>query len=137
MQLQVRTQHNFSAESKAVSSKLYAGALMKDSWQDVQTDAQSPKLMHASADSLLTYHPRAMATSKGITLYTSGTPNGWKASILVEELQIAYKVHAISLSKNEQKEEWFLKINPTGRIPAIGVLLMTESSASMNCILIC
>ncbi len=109
---------------------------MKDSWQDVQTDAQSPKLRHASADPLSTYHPRAMATSKGITLYTSGTPNGWKASILVEELQIPYKVHAISLSKNEQKEEWFLKINPNGRIPAIGELLMMENSASMSCILI-
>ncbi len=77
-----------------------------------------------------------MATGKGITLYTSGTPNGWKASILVEELQTPYKVHAISLSKNEQKEEWFLKINPNGRIPAIGELLMMENSASMSCILI-
>lgn len=60
-----------------------------------------------------------MGSDKGITLYTSGTPNGWKASILIEELQIPYKVHAISLSKLEQKEDWFLKINPNGRIPAI------------------
>ncbi len=93
--------------------------------------------MHASADSLSTYHPGAMATSKGITLYTSGTPNGWKASILVEELQIPYKVHAISLSKNEQKEEWFLKINPNGRIPAMGEPSLAEKSASMSYILIC
>ena len=62
----------------------------------------------------------SMGSDKGITLYTSGTPNGWKASILIEELQIPYKVHAISLSKLEQKEDWFLKINPNGRIPAIG-----------------
>lgn len=74
-----------------------------------------------------------MATGEGITLYTSGTPNGWKASILVEELQIPYKVHAISLSKSEQKEDWFLKINPNGRIPAIGKPLLTEDSASMSC----
>ena len=65
-----------------------------------------------------------MATDKGITLYTSGTPNGWKASILLEELQIPYKVHAISLSKMEQKEDWFVKINPNGRIPALGALLL-------------
>lgn len=65
-----------------------------------------------------------MATDKGITLYTSGTPNGWKASILLEELQIPYKIHAISLSKMEQKEDWFLKINPNGRIPALGALLL-------------
>ena len=82
--------------------------------------------MPAFADSVLVYHSRAMATSKGITLYTSGTPNGWKASILVEELQTPYQVHAISLSKNEQKEEWFLKINPNGRIPAIGEPLITR-----------
>ena len=59
---------------------------------------------------------------KGVTLYTAGTPNGWKASIVLEELEIPYKVHTINMSKNEQKEEWFLKINPNGRIPAIGEL---------------
>ena len=61
-----------------------------------------------------------MSQGKGVTLYTAGTPNGWKASIIIEELKIPCKVHSISLSKNEQKEEWFLKINPNGRIPAIG-----------------
>ena len=54
-----------------------------------------------------------------IDLYTSPTPNGWKASVTLEELQIAYETHAIDLSKNIQKEEWFLKINPNGRIPVI------------------
>ena len=44
----------------------------------------------------------------------------WKANIICEELGIDYKVHPISLSKNEQKQDWFLKINPNGRIPAIG-----------------
>lgn len=61
-----------------------------------------------------------MSEVKGITLYTAGTPNGWKASILIEELGIKCNVHPISLSKNEQKEDWFLKINPNARIPAIG-----------------
>ncbi|KAI9348491.1 glutathione S-transferase [Obelidium mucronatum] len=58
-----------------------------------------------------------------ITLYTVGTPNGHKVSIALEELKIKYsldyKVVPISFAKNEQKEEWFLKINPNGRIPAI------------------
>ncbi|KAJ3023113.1 hypothetical protein HKX48_004229 [Thoreauomyces humboldtii] len=54
-----------------------------------------------------------------ITLYTVNTPNGQKASIALEELGIKYKAQAISFSKNEQKEEWFLKVNPNGRIPAI------------------
>lgn len=51
----------------------------------------------------------------------------WKASIILEELGIDYNLHPISLSKNEQKEEWFLKINPNGRIPAIGKSLMPVS----------
>ncbi|KAL9052770.1 MAG: hypothetical protein Q9162_005190 [Coniocarpon cinnabarinum] len=54
-----------------------------------------------------------------IDLYTSGTPNGQKASCLLHELNLPYNLHAISLSKNEQKEPEFLAINPNGRIPAI------------------
>jgi GST-like protein len=54
-----------------------------------------------------------------IDLYTSPTPNGWKASITLEELEIPYEVKPIRLDKLEQKEEWFLKLNPNGRIPAI------------------
>ncbi|KAK0735441.1 thioredoxin-like protein [Apiosordaria backusii] len=54
-----------------------------------------------------------------IHLYTVGTPNGIKVSILLEELGLPYKVTPISFSKNEQKEPWFLEINPNGRIPAL------------------
>jgi GSH-dependent disulfide-bond oxidoreductase len=54
-----------------------------------------------------------------IELLTSPTPNGWKASIALEEMELPYTVRPIDLGKNEQKEEWFLKINPNGRIPAI------------------
>ncbi len=54
-----------------------------------------------------------------IDLYTSSTPNGWKASITLEELDLSYEVHAIDLGKQEQKTPAFLKINPHGRIPAI------------------
>jgi GST-like protein len=54
-----------------------------------------------------------------ITLYTAATPNGIKVSIALEELGLDYDVKSISLSKLEQKEDWFLQINPNGRIPAI------------------
>ena len=54
-----------------------------------------------------------------IELYTSPTPNGWKASITLEELELPYEVTPIRLDKLEQKEEWFLRINPNGRIPVI------------------
>src|ERR1044072_9168010 len=55
----------------------------------------------------------------GIELFTAATPNGWKVSVALEELGLPYTVRPISLGKLEQKEEWFLKINPNGRIPAI------------------
>ncbi len=54
-----------------------------------------------------------------ITLYTAATPNGWKVSIALEELGLPYEVRPISLSKAEQKEPWFLELNPNGRIPVI------------------
>jgi glutathione S-transferase len=54
-----------------------------------------------------------------IELFTAATPNGWKVSIALEELGLPYTVRALSLGKLEQKEDWFLAINPNGRIPAI------------------
>ena len=54
-----------------------------------------------------------------ITLYTASTPNGWKASITLEELGLDYTVRPIDLTKGQQKEDWFVAICPNGRIPAI------------------
>lgn len=54
-----------------------------------------------------------------IELYTASTPNGWKASVTLEELDIVYNVHDINLSTEVQKEPWFLELNPNGRIPVI------------------
>jgi len=54
-----------------------------------------------------------------IELYTAATPNGWKVSIALEELGLPYTVRPIALSRGEQKEEWYLKLNPNGRIPTI------------------
>ncbi|MBW2281328.1 MAG: glutathione S-transferase N-terminal domain-containing protein [Deltaproteobacteria bacterium] len=54
-----------------------------------------------------------------IDLYTAATPNGWKVSIMLEEVGLPYEVKQIHLDKLEQKEDWFLRINPNGRIPAI------------------
>jgi len=61
--------------------------------------------------------------SNPILLHTASTPNGYKVSILLEELKAAYglqyDVHTLSFKDNEQKSPEFLKINPNGRIPAI------------------
>ena len=54
-----------------------------------------------------------------IELYTSPTPNGYKTSVALEELEIPYNVHAIDLQKGDQKTPEFLKLNPNGRIPVI------------------
>ena len=54
-----------------------------------------------------------------IDLYTAATPNGWKVSIALEELELPYSLHTIDLSSGEQKKPWFTAINPNGRIPAI------------------
>ncbi|KAG8408154.1 hypothetical protein J3459_018116 [Metarhizium acridum] len=60
-----------------------------------------------------------MATKTDIVLYTASTPNGIKASIALEELGLQYQVYAIKMMENEQKQPWFLDINPNGRIPAL------------------
>jgi glutathione S-transferase len=54
-----------------------------------------------------------------IDLYTAPTPNGHKASIALEELELPYEVHAIDLMAGAQKDPEYLKINPNGRIPTI------------------
>jgi glutathione S-transferase len=71
-----------------------------------------------------------------IELFTAATPNGWKASITLEELGLPYKVRRIDFDKKEQKEPWYLKINPNGRIPTIvdhgnGGFAVFESGALM------
>lgn len=54
-----------------------------------------------------------------IDLYTAPTPNGHKISVALEEFALPYEVHPIDLRAEEQKEPWFLELNPNGRIPAI------------------
>ena len=54
-----------------------------------------------------------------IDLYTADTPNGWKVSIALEETSLPYQVKQIRLDELEQKEAWYLAINPNGRIPTI------------------
>jgi len=54
-----------------------------------------------------------------IELYTWGTPNGRKVSVMLEECALAYNVHKINIGKDEQFAPEFLKLNPNGKIPAI------------------
>ena len=54
-----------------------------------------------------------------IDFYTAPTPNGWKVAIALEEMELAYTPHVLNLSERTQHEEWFLAMNPNGRIPVI------------------
>ena len=54
-----------------------------------------------------------------IELYTWGTPNGRKVSIMLEECGLPYRLHKIDIGKGEQFAPEYLAINPNGKIPAI------------------
>lgn len=71
-----------------------------------------------------------------IELYTASTPNGWKASVALEEMGFNYRVFPTNLMKGEQKLPDFLAMNPNGRIPVIrdpdeDNLVVFESGAIM------
>ena len=54
-----------------------------------------------------------------IQLYTWGTPNGKKVSVMLEEVGLPYEVHPISLQKGDQFAPEYLAINPNNKIPSI------------------
>ncbi|XWN34141.1 MAG: glutathione S-transferase family protein [Devosia sp.] len=54
-----------------------------------------------------------------IDLYTWGTPNGKKVSIMLEEVGLDYTVHPINITKDEQFAPHFLAVSPNNKIPAI------------------
>ena len=54
-----------------------------------------------------------------IQLYTWATPNGKKVSIMLEEVGLAYEVHAVNLGEGEQHKPEYLAINPNNKIPSI------------------
>jgi GST-like protein len=54
-----------------------------------------------------------------IQLYTWGTPNGKKVSIMLEEVGLPYEVHPIDITKDEQFSPEFLAVAPNNKIPAI------------------
>ncbi|CUH65635.1 Disulfide-bond oxidoreductase YfcG [Thalassovita gelatinovora] len=57
--------------------------------------------------------------SDQIELYYWPTPNGWKISIALEEMNLPYTLHLVNIGTGEQFEPDFLKIAPNNRMPAI------------------
>ena len=62
-----------------------------------------------------------------IDLYTFTTPNGRKPLIMLEEIGLPYKIHAINISKGEQFTPEYVAINPNSKIPA-----MVDSEAGLT-----
>ena len=54
-----------------------------------------------------------------IQLYSLNTPNGVKASIMLEETGLPYEAHLVDFASDEQKSPEFLSLNPNGKIPAM------------------
>ena len=54
-----------------------------------------------------------------IQLYSLNTPNGVKASIMLEETGLAYEPHLVDITRDENRTPEFLSLNPNGKIPAI------------------
>ena len=54
-----------------------------------------------------------------IELFTADTPNGWKISIMLEEIKFDYKITKVNLSEGEQHKPEFKKISPFNKIPVI------------------
>ena len=67
--------------------------------------------------------PDDVKNAKSLHLITQSTPNGQAVQILLEELKDAYGTEwtttLINIGTNVQKEEWFLRLNPNGRIPTL------------------
>jgi len=57
--------------------------------------------------------------TKPIELYYWPTPNGFKVSIMLEELGVPYEVKYVNIGKGDQFQPDFLKIAPNNRMPAI------------------
>lgn len=62
---------------------------------------------------------RAEGLQGMIEFFTAATPNGWKVAIALEEMELAYTPRVLNLSERTQHEDWFLAMNPNGRIPVI------------------
>ena len=54
-----------------------------------------------------------------IELHAFDTPNGRKISVALEEMALPYTVRVVDLRKQQQFDPEFLKISPSGKIPAI------------------
>ncbi len=78
----------------------------------------------------------SIGQESGIDLYTWATPNGRKVSIMLEELELDYRVFAIDIGKGDQHSDSYDRLSPNHKIPAIvdhdaGVSMMESGAILM------
>jgi len=58
-------------------------------------------------------------TGAMIDFYYWPTPNGWKITIALEEMNLPDTTHLVNIGKGDQFKPDFLSISPNNRMPAI------------------
>jgi hypothetical protein len=85
--------------------------------------ASAPTSTMADNKLYISETPDEVKNAKGLHLITMSTPNGQAVQIFLEELAETYGTQwtqtLINIMTNEQKKEWFLRLNPNGRIPVL------------------
>ncbi|KAI0441854.1 glutathione S-transferase [Xylaria telfairii] len=119
--------------SSPVSSSITTASRIAPTSQDLPAKLSRRALYSTPSQQLLSQQapspteemsePTGLIAKSGIELLTFGTPNGYKASILLEELKEAYGKdytwQSVNIMKNTQKQPWFVAAGANGRIPAI------------------
>ncbi|KAI1431425.1 glutathione S-transferase [Xylaria sp. CBS 124048] len=92
--------------------------LSRAAYSSTATTSPSPQ-----SQKVMAAEPTGFIAKSGIELLTSSTPNGYKASILLEELRETYgreyTWQAVNIARNTQKQPWFTAAGANGRIPVI------------------
>ncbi len=106
----------------AAARAVDAGAVAKRSAEPALIKERVAQARLAAIRDALKAAPKQIVSTKGermLDLYTWTTPNGRKVSIMLEEIGLPYRVHAINIGQNDQFKPEFVAISPNSKIPAL------------------
>jgi GST-like protein len=111
-------------DALAAARAVDAGAIAKSSTNAGEIKARVAQARVAAIKDALSPKPASArsVSNKGVAmldLYTWTTPNGRKVSIMLEEIGLPYRVHAINIGQNDQFKPAFVAISPNSKIPAM------------------
>jgi glutathione S-transferase len=99
------------------------GSLLLSSFSALQNPLSSSPAPNDPASLFIPSTPQSIKSATGLHLLTYNTPNGQKAQVLLEELHAVYNTTwtttIIDFGATEQKSEYYLRLNPNGRIPTL------------------